>query len=89
VAELVDVIQAQQLNLNSSELEARRREKRKQEFEEIFKWAAAQEWKKLAGSDGTVKKQLDEVVKGLKDPYTALKEIFPDGFIKRYERTPS
>ena len=89
VAELVDVIQAQQLNLNSSELEAGRRKKRKQEFEEILKWAVVQEWKSLVKSDGAVKKQLEEVVIGLKDPYTALKELFPGGYLKRYEYTSS
>lgn len=86
VAGLVDVIQTHQLILKNMDLELRRREKRKQELEDILKWAVASEWKEMLESDEVVKKQLDEVIEGRKDPYTALREIFPRGYLNKAEQ---
>lgn len=81
VPELAGAIRERQLNLGGADLEDRRREKRKAEFEEVLKRAVVREWRGLADSDETVRKLLAEVVDGSKDPYTALKEIFPRGCI--------
>jgi LAO/AO transport system kinase len=82
VTELVEAVRAKQLILSDSDLEARRREKRNLEFEEILKWVVIQEWKGLVGSDEKLKNRLSEVEEGSKDPYTMIGEIFPDGCIR-------
>ncbi len=82
VPELVGAIQDRQRNLCASDLEARRRERRKWELKEVLKRTVVQEWQELINSDEAVGKQLDEVAAGRKDPYTALREIFPRGCLK-------
>jgi LAO/AO transport system kinase len=82
VAELVESVRARQTILGDSDLEARRREKRNLEFEEILKETVVQEWQALAGSDEKLQERLSEVVEGSKDPYTMLREIFPDGCLR-------
>ena len=82
VPELAGAILDRRHNLEGADLEARRRERRKAEFEEILKRAVVQEWRKLTDSDETVGNLLAGVAAGGKDPYTALLEIFPRGCIK-------
>lgn len=82
VVELVDAIRDWQLNLGAASLEARRREIRRVEFEEILKRAVAGEWDALVSIDKSAKKKLGEVITGYKDPYTAIREIFPQGCLK-------
>jgi LAO/AO transport system kinase len=82
VSELTGAILNRRLDLEGADLEARRRERRKAEFEEILKRTVVREWRKLADSDETAGKLLALVASGDKDPYTALMEIFPRGCIK-------
>lgn len=82
VEELVDSIIACNLVLKDEEFNARRKERRKVEFEEILKQMAIQEWKEFQKINKKIQKQLDNVIEGKVDPYSVIKEIFPQGILK-------
>jgi len=80
-AELVQAIEQHRLGLNGTLLEARRKERRRVEFEQTLARLLIAEWKGFLASHPGAGARLQEVAEGHTDPYTAIREIFPRGII--------
>jgi GTPase len=83
VEELVDVIIRKKSELENEGLQSSRKKKAATEFEDILKYIVVRGWKRLLYNDAEVKQHYAEVIAGNKDPYTAIKELFPGGLIKK------
>lgn len=82
ISELVQTIAEFVEHLSGSELARRREERRKLELEGLLMRHVLREWKTLTGGHDGALKVLGDVVSGERDPYSALKQLFPEGCLK-------
>ena len=80
VPELVAVIQQAQAEVDREELELRRQERRMMEFEEMIKWYVVEKWHRGRESNPRLRTIFHQVEDGRQDPYSALREMFPDSW---------
>jgi len=83
VDELIDAVRVLESRMISPEFQLHRKDRIKTEFEEILKQSVSYEWKELLVKDTEVEKKYAEVIEGNSDPYTMLREIYPDGVLNR------
>jgi LAO/AO transport system kinase len=81
VEELVGNLEEFKMRLEGAELENRRRRRGKNDFEETLRNIFIQEWRKLVQENSFINKKYHEAVEGNLDPYSAIRDIFPDGII--------
>jgi len=83
VEELVAAIRLQETEQRREGLDLRRKQRAKTEFEDILKYTIVQEWQQLLDTNDFVRQKYREMIDGKLDPYTILKQIFPQGMINK------
>ncbi len=83
VDKLVDALRDHRKGLNGAVLEARRKERRKKEFEETLAAVLIREWRRLLEADPGIREKLALVLEGSTDPYSVIEEMFPGGIIRQ------